>query len=356
MAIAQDHAAKEQYRHAQLYNKRVKGSKIDIGDRVLLANRKERGKKKLADRWESTIYTVVDMNPESHTYRIRDTITGQEKVVHRNLLMLVNFLPVGDSSGLFDHALSVSVAVSSAPTSDDEREAGETSSERASRTASDSLVDGSYGHSAMTVVQGQDPLTVPKPVDSERRTIEWITQLSVPSLSEVDVADVTSLTCDPHDSPVLPEDNLTYDSRPVTAVDVLRQPNHTHDTVTQADNLSDNLNTTGQTSLVHSGDSSAFTQVPVPPWSLSFQPGVTPPNDSRVHPDGLQSWSYRHQSTQPTVCPPHSSPSAADSVVYAHLSELQHLRQERAAFRDDLRELRAVQAEVRELVLAAQSF
>lgn len=45
--IAQDHAAKELNRHAELYNRKVKGSKIDICDRVLLPNRKERGKKKL---------------------------------------------------------------------------------------------------------------------------------------------------------------------------------------------------------------------------------------------------------------------------------------------------------------------
>ncbi|XP_038551037.1 uncharacterized protein LOC119884795 [Micropterus salmoides] len=263
MVIAQDHAAKEQNRHAQLYNKRVKGSKIDIGDRVLLANRKERGKKKLADRWESTLYTVVDMNAETHTYRVRDTITGQEKVIHRNLLMLANFLPVGDSSGLSDHDSSMSFAVSSAHTPDDVREAGETSSERVSRTlrtASDSLVDGSDRHSAVTVVEGQSPLTDAEPADSERRTIDWITQLSVPSQS--DVADVTSVTCDPQDSPVLLEDDTTYDSSPVTAVDVLantRQPNH--NTVTQADNLSDPLHTTIQTLPMHSGDSRTLTQI-----------------------------------------------------------------------------------------------
>ena len=67
IVIAQDHATKEQSRHAQLYNRKVKGSKIEIGDRVLLANRKERGKKKLADRWESTVYTVVDVNTKTHT-------------------------------------------------------------------------------------------------------------------------------------------------------------------------------------------------------------------------------------------------------------------------------------------------
>lgn len=249
MVIAQDHAAKEQYRHAQLYNKRAKGSKIDIGDRVLMANRKERGKKKLADRWDSTIYTVVDMNAATHTYRICDTITGQEKVIHRNLLMLANFLPVGDSTGLSDHASSVSVAVSSE------------GANRTLCTASDSLVDGSAGHSAMTVVEGQSPLTVPEPVDSERRTIEWITQLSTPSQSEVDVADVTSVTRDSDDSPVLSEDNQTYDSGLMTAVDVLRQPDHTHDTVTQADNSPDTLHTTVQTPPMHSGGSCALTQV-----------------------------------------------------------------------------------------------
>ena len=44
MEIVQDHAGREQYRHAQLYNRKVKGSSINIGDRVLMANKKDRGK------------------------------------------------------------------------------------------------------------------------------------------------------------------------------------------------------------------------------------------------------------------------------------------------------------------------
>ncbi|CAI5646420.1 unnamed protein product [Oreochromis niloticus] len=52
------------------------------------------GRRKLADRWESTIYTVVSKNPTCHTYRIRNTKSGQEKVVHRNLLLQANFLPI----------------------------------------------------------------------------------------------------------------------------------------------------------------------------------------------------------------------------------------------------------------------
>ncbi len=106
--IAQEHATKEQKRHAELYNRRVKGLVIEIGDQVLLANKTERGKKKVADRWESTVYTVVDRKPDTHTYRIRNPSTGQEKVVHRNLLMLVNFLPVNVENPLSDQLSVIS--------------------------------------------------------------------------------------------------------------------------------------------------------------------------------------------------------------------------------------------------------
>ncbi|KAL0161393.1 hypothetical protein M9458_045118 [Cirrhinus mrigala] len=73
----------------------------------------------------------------------------------------------------------------------------------------------------------------------------------------------------------------------------------------------------------------------VSPWSLSFQPRVALPGGDRDHPDG-------YQLTEPAVCPQQvpSSYSAADSIAFAHLT--------------DLRELRAVRAEVQELVQAAR--
>ncbi|KAJ8009202.1 hypothetical protein DPEC_G00086450 [Dallia pectoralis] len=98
MAIAQEHANKEQNRQAELYNRRGKGKLIAVGDRVLVSNKRERGKRKTADRWESAVYTVVGINPSTHTYRISHPETGQERLVHRNLLMLVNFLPVDADS------------------------------------------------------------------------------------------------------------------------------------------------------------------------------------------------------------------------------------------------------------------
>ncbi|XP_067260302.1 uncharacterized protein [Chanodichthys erythropterus] len=104
-------------------------------------------------------------------------------------------------------------------------------------------------------------------------------------------------------------------------------------------------------------DVSRTVETTVPAWTLSRQPCVTPPSGDRAYPDGSQILSFSRQPTQPAVCPQPvpSSPSAADSVASPHLSELQHLRHERAAFQADLRELRTVRAEVRQLVLAAQS-
>uniref|UniRef100_A0A3Q1FAW3 Gypsy retrotransposon integrase-like protein 1 n=1 Tax=Acanthochromis polyacanthus TaxID=80966 RepID=A0A3Q1FAW3_9TELE len=90
--IALKHSLSEQARHARLYNRKVKGSPLAVGDRVLLANRGERGKRKLADKWNSTPYDVVSVRSGINVYRIRDARTGREKVVHRNLLLPVNFL------------------------------------------------------------------------------------------------------------------------------------------------------------------------------------------------------------------------------------------------------------------------
>ncbi len=98
MHVAQASAMKQLKRHADLYNRRVRGGPIDVGDRVLLANKGARGKRKLADLWEDTTYTVVGLNKESHTYRIQHSRTGVVKTVHRNLIMPVNFLPLPDDN------------------------------------------------------------------------------------------------------------------------------------------------------------------------------------------------------------------------------------------------------------------
>lgn len=94
--IAQHHATKQQGRQARLYEKEVKGATIETGDHVLVANRRERRKRKVADHWESGVYTVMSKNAGTHIYKTCNTFTGCERIcrstVHQNLLLLVNFL------------------------------------------------------------------------------------------------------------------------------------------------------------------------------------------------------------------------------------------------------------------------
>lgn len=70
--IARKHSLKEQNRHVILYNRKVRGSPLAVGDRVLLANRGEKGKRKVADKWDSVLYEVQSVKPEVNVYRIRD--------------------------------------------------------------------------------------------------------------------------------------------------------------------------------------------------------------------------------------------------------------------------------------------
>ena len=173
--IAQEHAMKEQHRHKVLYNRRVKGPTVAVGDRVLVANKKERGKRKVADRWESTIYTVVDMNSDTHTYKIQDTTTGKERVVHRNLLMLVNFLPVGDTSS--PGSLPSSQFSDSCDGTTSAVENSSLHSEQAVYPDHDSTL-GPQVHS-----DNAPQSTVPEPTDHTRRTVEWIAQSPFPESS-----------------------------------------------------------------------------------------------------------------------------------------------------------------------------
>ncbi len=91
--IAQRHSEKEQRKQAKGYNKKVRGTCLDIGDRVLVANKGKRGKRKLADKWDPVVYTVMDRNLQMHTYKLKDE-KGNVRIVHRNLMLDISFLPV----------------------------------------------------------------------------------------------------------------------------------------------------------------------------------------------------------------------------------------------------------------------
>lgn len=92
--LAQTNATEAQRKQAKEYNRKVKGTSLEIGDHVLLSNRKERTRGKLADLWDSTVHMITWKDPSLHIYRVEDPLTKKSRVVHRNFLLPVNFLPL----------------------------------------------------------------------------------------------------------------------------------------------------------------------------------------------------------------------------------------------------------------------
>ena len=83
-------------RHKTHYDKKVRGSSVKVGDRVLVKNVGVRGKSKLANVWEDDIYMVEEQPDESIPVFVvrREDKKGGKRTLHRNLLLPVNFLPL----------------------------------------------------------------------------------------------------------------------------------------------------------------------------------------------------------------------------------------------------------------------
>lgn len=79
------------------YDQKVRGVVLKPGDRVLVRNLGERGGPgKLRSYWENRIYVVRDQVSDNQVYVIHPEGNGQgrTRTLHRNLLLLVNDLPV----------------------------------------------------------------------------------------------------------------------------------------------------------------------------------------------------------------------------------------------------------------------
>ncbi len=85
--VASEMAKRAQVGQAKGYNQKVRSSKLDVGDFVLVKNVNIRGKHKLADKWLSELYYVSSQpNPDIPVYVVTSE-AGSERVLHRNLLL-----------------------------------------------------------------------------------------------------------------------------------------------------------------------------------------------------------------------------------------------------------------------------
>ncbi len=80
----------QQKRH---YDKKCKAAQLALGNLVLLKKDAVVGRPKLQDRWSKELYQVMDCKADDMpVYIITSTRTGNEKVVHRNKLLIVQLI------------------------------------------------------------------------------------------------------------------------------------------------------------------------------------------------------------------------------------------------------------------------
>ena len=93
--IAAENSKKAASYNKSHHDKRIHGTALKPGDRVLVRNLRERGGTgKLRNYWEEKVHVVIDRKKESPVYVLKTKDgSGVERILHRNLLLPCDLLP-----------------------------------------------------------------------------------------------------------------------------------------------------------------------------------------------------------------------------------------------------------------------
>lgn len=92
--LASKNAEKIMQKNQTRFDQTVTASELNVGDRALVRNVRLRGKHKIADKWESTIYVVVKKAENLPVYTLRPENADKPfRTLHRDLLLPCGYLP-----------------------------------------------------------------------------------------------------------------------------------------------------------------------------------------------------------------------------------------------------------------------
>ena len=97
---AREMSQKQAQKYKLSYDRKVKGSQLQIDDLVLVKRVAWKGRHKIQNKWEPEEYIVLSQpNKSIPVYRVKPVSNGKERVLHRNMLLplVIKFVLENDS-------------------------------------------------------------------------------------------------------------------------------------------------------------------------------------------------------------------------------------------------------------------
>ena len=97
---AREMSQKQAQKYKLSYDKKVKGTQLQIDDLVLVKRVAWKGRHKIQNKWEPEEYVVLSQpNKSVPVYKVKPVGNGKERVLHRNMLLPlgIKFVPENDS-------------------------------------------------------------------------------------------------------------------------------------------------------------------------------------------------------------------------------------------------------------------
>ena len=83
---AKENIARDQVSRKKYHDKAIRCHRIEVGDLVLLRDKKLKSNYKIADKWEDGVYEVLSKRDQVPVFAIRKLGSKEKRVVHRNMI------------------------------------------------------------------------------------------------------------------------------------------------------------------------------------------------------------------------------------------------------------------------------